>query len=62
MSTAYKLDAHCEAILEEYRQQLPLFQQQEKLVTGRIRQRFDDVVLLVASTVSRVKTDESLAG
>ena len=60
--TEYKLDAHCVAILEEYRTQLPLCQQQEKLIVERIRQVLDEVGLLVAGLESRVKAEESLAG
>ena len=60
--TEYKLDAHCVAILEEYRTQLPLFQQQEKLIVERIRQVLDEVGLLVAGLESRVKAEASLAG
>ena len=60
--TEYKLDAHCVAILEEYRTQLPLFQRQEKLIVERIRQVLDEVGLLVAGLESRVKAEASLAG
>ena len=62
MTNNYKLDAHCEAILEEYRRQLPLFQQQEKAVCERIREVFAEAGLLVASVESRVKAEASLAG
>ena len=56
------LDAHCEAIIQEYRENLPLFQEKADSVYNLLRKTFDDAGLLVASVEYRVKTESSLAG
>ncbi len=56
------LDAHCEAILQEYRDNLPVFEEQARKVYELLRKTFDDAGLLVASVEYRVKSEESLAG
>ena len=56
------LDAHCEAILQEYRQQLPRFREVAEDVYGRLKKTFEEAGLLVAAIEYRVKTEDSLAG
>ena len=58
----YQLDAHCQAILEEYREHLPLFEEMKDEVQAQLRQVFDEAGLIVASIEGRVKTEKSLAG
>ena len=60
--TPYRLDAHCEAILEEYRENLPLFQKMAVEIQSQLQQVFKEAGLIVASVESRVKTESSLVG
>ena len=62
MSKDRHLDAHCEAILQEYRQQLPRFREVAADVYGRLKKTFEEAGLLVAAIEYRVKTEDSLAG
>ena len=64
MSTSKQLhlDAHCEAILEQYRSLLPVFEQMGEVIPQRIRSFFDEAGLLVCALEHRVKTKDSLAG
>ena len=56
------LDAHCELILQEYRDHLPEFQEQAQAIQNTLRTTLEKVGIVVASMESRVKTEESLAG
>ena len=58
----YQLDPHCEAILEEYREHLPQFEQVKNQVLSLLKEVFEEVGLIVASIEGRVKTEGSLAG
>ena len=60
--SSYHLDAHCEAILEEYREHLPEFRETAEQVYGKLKKVFDEAGLVVASIEYRVKTEKSLAG
>ena len=62
MSTNRHLDPHCEAILQEYKDNLPLFREVETRVRDSITRTFADAGLLVAAIESRVKDYNSLAG
>ena len=57
-----QLDAHCLAILDEYRENLPLFRETEAVVKQKLKDTFAEAGLLVASLESRIKTESSLAG
>ena len=59
---SYKLDAHCEAILDQYREQLPLFKEAEAKVKAKLVSVFAKSGLVVAAVESRVKAEASLAG
>ena len=58
----YPLDAHCMAILEEYRENLPMFKQMKGKIQEQLKEVFDEAGLIVASIEGRVKTEKSLAG
>ena len=59
---SYQLDAHCQAILEEYRQHLPQFEEVKDQVLEKLKAVFNEAGLIVASIEGRVKTEQSLAG
>ena len=56
------MDLHCEAILEEYRENLPRFEEVSREIRAALQKTFDDAGLLLAGIESRVKTEKSLAG
>lgn len=58
----YQLDAHCEAILEEYRQNKSLCEKTAMQIYVDLRRVFNEAGLIVASIEYRVKTEESLVG
>jgi ppGpp synthetase/RelA/SpoT-type nucleotidyltranferase len=62
MSTQRHLDPHCQAILQEYKDNLPQFRKIETRVRNDIKRTLDDAGLLVAAIESRVKGYDSLAG
>lgn len=62
MSKPMNLDPHCQAILQEYRDNLPRFREVEQEAKDKIRQTLADAGLLVAAIESRVKSYDSLAG
>lgn len=57
-----QLDPHSESLLQEYRENLPLFKEARRQLTDRITEILHDAGILVASVESRVKTESSLAG
>jgi len=57
-----KLDMHCEMILDEYREGLPVFERIRSVVIDTLRQRLDDNHLTVAGLEGRIKTEKSLTG
>ena len=62
MPTDKHLDAHCEAILQEYRDQLPRLREAADSVYGRLKATLDEAGLFVAAIEYRVKAEDSLAG
>ena len=62
MSDTQCLDPHCEAILEEYRENLPRFNEMAGQLHSRLKNTFNDAGLLVAALEYRVKAEDSLAG
>ena len=62
MADNYRLDPHSEAILEEYRQQLPVFKEMQETIPAKVRALFAETGILVASIESRIKEERSLAG
>ena len=59
---SYKLDAHCQAILEEYRQNRPACERMCSALLAKLREVFNEAGLIVAAVEGRVKTEASLAG
>ena len=57
-----KLDMHCEMILDDYREKLPLFEKIRSVALERIEQCLNENKIVVASINSRIKTEESLTG
>ena len=56
------MDLHSEIILEEYRAQLPVFEQMQAYVMRSLREALERSGLLVTSLESRIKSETSLAG
>lgn len=57
-----KLDLHCEMILEEYREQLPVFKKLESVVVDLVKNCLFENNIVVSGVNSRVKTEKSLTG
>ena len=62
MSKTRHLDAHCQAILDEYQENLPRFREVEQEAKEKLKKTLSDAGLIVASIESRVKAYDSLAG
>ena len=62
MAEERHLDPHCETILSEYRDNLPLFEEAARKVYDVLKKTLDDAGLLVAALEYRVKSEDSLAG
>lgn len=57
-----KLDFHCEMILDEYREKLPVFKQLQTVVEEKLRNCLEENHIIVSGLESRIKTEASLAG
>ncbi len=62
MSANRHLDPHCQAILQEYEDNLPRFREVEAQVRDTLRRTLQEAGLAVAAIESRVKGYDSLAG
>ena len=62
MSVNRHLDPHCQAILQEYEDNLPRFREVEAQVRETLRRTLQEAGLAVAAIESRVKGHDSLAG
>jgi ppGpp synthetase/RelA/SpoT-type nucleotidyltranferase len=62
MAEEYKLDAHSQAILKEYREQRPVFEKMQKTVPAQVCALLEEAGIIVASVESRIKEEKSLAG
>ncbi len=56
------LDAHCSSILQEYKDNLPLFREASEQVYNNLKKTLSDAGLILAAIECRVKTEDSLAG
>ena len=56
------MDLHCQEILQEYRDNLPLLNQTADSVRTSLKKALDDAGLIIAALECRVKTEKSLAG
>lgn len=57
-----KLDMHCEMILNEYREKLPVFEKMKSVVLDLLRTCLIEKGILVSGLEARVKSEQSLAG
>ena len=57
-----KLDLHCEMILDEYRQRLPLYNRIKEIALGILKQTLKANDISVTAVEGRVKAEQSLAG
>lgn len=57
-----KLDLHCEMILEEYREKLPIYEKMHAVVLNLLRTCLDKNHIDVSGLEARVKSEQSLAG
>ena len=62
MNGTLHLDPHCQAILEEYRSNLPAFQKEASRLHSLLKRTFSKSGLLVSGIEFRVKGEESLIG
>ena len=56
------MDPHCEAILQEYRDNLAYFENSSAQITAKIRETLSNAGIIVAAIESRVKSESSLEG
>ena len=56
------LDAHCQAILQEFQDHLPQFEKEAAEAYEKLKRTLDDAGLRVAAIEYRIKTEDSLAG
>lgn len=57
-----KLDLHCEMILDEYREKLPVYERLRTVVAEKLRSCLDENHILVSGLETRIKTESSLTG
>ena len=57
-----KLDMHCEMILDEYRDRLPILDKMREVVLGILQRTLKENNMVVTAIEGRVKTEKSLAG
>ena len=57
-----KLDMHCEMILDEYRDRLPILNKQKEVVLDILKRTLKENNMVVTAIEGRVKTENSLAG
>ena len=53
---------HCEMILDEYREKLPVFEKLKEIVMDAVRNCLDENNILVSGLDSRIKSEKSLTG
>ena len=59
---SYGLDLHCTLMLEEYRQNLPVYKKIEELILTNLRKSIADNGIYINALETRIKTERSLAG
>ena len=57
-----KLDAHAQELLQQYRNNLPVYRELARTVPAQLKAFFDKSGLVVSAVESRVKTESSLSG
>ena len=58
----YELDLHCQMILDEYREELAIFEKMKEIVRAQLKKCVADNNIYVIAIESRIKTENSLAG
>ncbi len=58
----YGLDLHCQMILDEYRENLPVMKHLQTIVMEKVKECLDNANFVVSSCESRIKAEASLAG
>lgn len=58
----YGLDMHCTMILEEYRDEMPVFVKMQEIVLKKLKECLQKNKIMVTAVEGRIKTEESLAG
>ncbi len=58
----YGLDLHCQMILDEYRENKPVFQKMEEIVRKELHKCVNDNDIYVNAIETRIKKEKSLAG
>lgn len=61
-NTFQGLDLHCQMIVEEYRETLPVFQKMQKVVTEQLKKTLTEANIIVNGLESRIKSEKSLIG
>lgn len=62
MANTYGLDLHCQMILDEYRENVPVFEKMREIILEMLSKGLKDNGILVTALEARVKTEKSLAG
>lgn len=57
-----KLDMHCEMLLNEYHEKLPIYEKMKTVVLDLLRSCLDKNNILVSGIEARVKSEQSLIG
>lgn len=58
----YGLDEHCSAILQEYRDNRPVFEKMLTIVRSKLEESIRECGLYIAAVEARIKAEDSLAG
>ena len=58
----YKLNPHSQELLDQFRQNLPVFQKMEQIVVQTIQQIISEQGIPLSGIEHRIKTEKSLAG
>ncbi|MBQ9678774.1 MAG: hypothetical protein IJV44_11630 [Prevotella sp.] len=58
----YGLDLHCTMLLEDYRERLPIYQQLQQVVMGKLSELVKRAGIELNAMESRIKAEDSLAG
>ena len=56
------LDDHCNSILQDYREKLPVYEEAEATILSLLKNTLKDAGIHLASIESRIKSEGSLAG
>ena len=58
----YQLDPHCEELLQQYRQSLPVLQRIEQIAYQKLNETLEEQGLYVTNIEHRIKQEQSLVG